>query len=87
MHLKVFLKLKKTLKPSLLGKKKTKKKPQKTKKPTGLVFFEKKPGFFQPWLYLLAIVLNVYLVYIIKISENYGDVNKNSFWYINVNVP
>jgi hypothetical protein len=44
MHLKIFLKLKKTLKCSLLGKK-TQKKPQKTKKPTGLVFL-KKPGFF-----------------------------------------
>ncbi len=47
MHLKVFLKLKKTLKPSLLGKKKTKKpkkpknpkKPKKPKKTTGLGFF------------------------------------------------
>jgi hypothetical protein len=42
MHLKVFLKLKKTLKPSLLGKKtqkNTKKTHKKTKKPTGLVFF------------------------------------------------
>jgi hypothetical protein len=47
MHLKVFLKLKKTLKPSLLGKKTQKKqKTQKSpKKPTGLVFF-KNPGFF-----------------------------------------
>jgi hypothetical protein len=32
MHLKVFLKLKKTLKPSLLGKK-TQKNPKKTQKP------------------------------------------------------
>jgi hypothetical protein len=48
MHLKVFLKLKKTLKPSLLGKKKQKnpkkpKKPKKNKKKqkktTGLGFF------------------------------------------------
>jgi hypothetical protein len=56
MHLKVFLKLKKNLIPSLLGKK-TKKKPKnpkkhknqktqkKTKKPLGWFFF-KKPGFF-----------------------------------------
>jgi hypothetical protein len=44
MHLKVFLKLKKTLKLSLLGKyiKKSQKKP---KNPTGLVFFFK-PGLF-----------------------------------------
>jgi hypothetical protein len=55
MHLKVFLKLKKTLKPSLQGKKpkKTQKKPKnpknpkkpkkKTKKPTGLGFLKKNP--------------------------------------------
>jgi hypothetical protein len=60
MHSKVFVKLKKTLKPSRPGKK-TQKKPKKTqknpktpkktqKKPTGLVFFLKNPGFFQPWL-------------------------------------
>ena len=57
MHLKVFLKLKKPYKLSLLGKniiknpktqKKTKKQ-NKPKKPTGLVFF-KNPGFFQPCL-------------------------------------
>jgi hypothetical protein len=50
MHLKVFVKLKKTLKLSLLGKdKKAKKKTKKKqKKPTGLVFFFFKPGFFQP---------------------------------------
>jgi hypothetical protein len=61
MHLKVFLKLKKTLKPSLVGKKpqktaknpknpkKPKKTQKKTKKPTGLVFFL--TGFFPtlPW--------------------------------------
>jgi hypothetical protein len=43
MHLKVFLKLEKTLKSSLLGK--------KTKNnPLGWVFFRKNPGFFQPCL-------------------------------------
>ncbi len=43
MHLKVFLKLKKTIKPTLLGKKPPpKKKPKKNKKkPLGC--------FFQPW--------------------------------------
>jgi hypothetical protein len=69
MHLKVFVKLKKTLKTLCLGKKtqKNPKKPKKTqknpkkpkkpkktqkkpKKPTGLGFFFKNPGFFQPWL-------------------------------------
>jgi hypothetical protein len=60
MHLKVFLKLKKTLKPSLLGnktqknakkRKKNAKKPKKRKKKTtGLGFFLKNPGFFQPWV-------------------------------------
>ncbi len=54
MHLKVFVKLKKTLKPPRPGKKTQKnpkktKKPKKTqkkqKKPLGWVFF-KKPGFF-----------------------------------------
>jgi hypothetical protein len=53
MHLKVFLKLNKTLKPSLLGKKKqkkTKKKKQKKnhKKNTLGWFFFLKTGFFQP---------------------------------------
>ena len=54
MHLKVFLKLKKTLKPSLLGKKtqKTPKNPKKTQKtqknPLGWFFFFLNPGFFQP---------------------------------------
>ncbi len=60
MHLKVFVKLKETLKPSRLGKKtqKNPKKPKKPKKPknnqkkpkkpTGLGFFKKNPGFFQP---------------------------------------
>jgi hypothetical protein len=49
MHLKIFWKLNKTLKPSLLGKKPQKKpkKPKKTKKPTGLGL-KKKPGFFPP---------------------------------------
>jgi hypothetical protein len=50
MHLKVFLKLKETLKPSLLGKKtqKTRKNPKKHKKhkktqknPLGWFFFKK----------------------------------------------
>ncbi len=51
MHLKVFLKLKKTLKPSLLGKKhkKHKKNKKKQKNPTGLFFFFN-PSFFQPCL-------------------------------------
>ncbi len=57
MHLKVFVKLKKTLKPSRLGKKNQKKpkkpkKPKKTqknpKKPTGLVFFKKTRVFSNP---------------------------------------
>jgi UDP-N-acetylenolpyruvoylglucosamine reductase len=54
MHIKVFFKLKKTLKTLSSGqiykktKKKTKnpKKQKHTKKTTGLVF--KNPGFFQP---------------------------------------
>jgi hypothetical protein len=57
MHLKVFVKLKKTLKPSRLGKKTQKnpkkpKKPKKTqktpKKPTGLGFFKKTRVFSNP---------------------------------------
>ncbi len=44
MNLKVFVKLKKGLKTLSSGQK-TQKKP---KKPTGLGFFKKKPGFFQP---------------------------------------
>jgi hypothetical protein len=52
MHLKVFVKLKNTLKPSRLGKKpkktqKTQKNPKKTKKPHWAGFFLN-PGFFQP---------------------------------------
>jgi hypothetical protein len=54
MHLKVFVKLKKTLKTLSSGQKNPKKtkKPQKTKKPkktrwAGLK--KKKTGFFQPW--------------------------------------
>jgi hypothetical protein len=56
MHLKVFVKLKKTLKPSRLGKKtqknpKNPKKPKKTQKnPLGWVFL-KKPGFFPTLLF------------------------------------
>jgi hypothetical protein len=55
MHLRVFVKLKKTLKPSRLGKKtqkkpkktqKTQKKPKKPKKTHWAGFFLKKPGFF-----------------------------------------
>ncbi len=52
MHLKVFVKLKKTLKTLSSGQKtqktqkKTKKKQKKTKKPTGLVFLKNNPGFF-----------------------------------------
>jgi hypothetical protein len=65
MHSKVFEKLKKTLKPSLPGKKTQKnpkkpKKPKKTqknpKKPTGLGFFKKNPGFFQPCILYLHIL-------------------------------
>ncbi len=60
MHLKVFVKLKKTLKPYRLGKKtqKTQKNPKKPKKPKKnpkkpkkthwAGFFLKNPGFFQP---------------------------------------
>jgi hypothetical protein len=57
MHLKVFLKLKKTLKPSLLGKKKQqktkktkkpKKKPKKNKKTHWAVFFLKTRIFSNP---------------------------------------
>jgi hypothetical protein len=58
MHLKVFVKLKKALQTLSSGQKKTPKKtkkpkkPKKTKKkqkkPTGLGFFKKKPGLFQP---------------------------------------
>jgi hypothetical protein len=60
MHLKVFLKLKKNLKPSLLGKKtqknqkkqkktkKNKKKQKNLKKPTGLGFFKKTRVFSNP---------------------------------------
>ncbi len=47
MQLKVFLKLKKTLKPSLLGKK-TPKNPKNPRKPTGLVFFKKTRVFSNP---------------------------------------
>ncbi len=50
MHLKVFLKLKNPKNFLFWVKKppknKKNKKPKKTKKPTGLVFFIKKPGFF-----------------------------------------
>jgi hypothetical protein len=50
MHLKVFLKLKKALKPSLLGKKPQKtQKTQKNKKTHWAGFFlYKNPGFFHP---------------------------------------
>jgi hypothetical protein len=52
MHLKVFLKLKKTLKPSLLGKKTPQKKQKKTKPPpikkTGLGLFKKTWVFSNP---------------------------------------
>jgi hypothetical protein len=51
MHLKVFVKLKKTLK-TLSSRQKNPKKPKKTqknpKKPTGLGFFKKTQVFFQP---------------------------------------
>ncbi len=51
MHPKVFVKLKKNPKNPLVqakNPKKTKKPKKKNKKPTGLVFFSKNPGFFQP---------------------------------------
>jgi hypothetical protein len=54
MHLKVFVKLKKNPKNPLVWAKKPKKNPKnpknpkKPKKPTGLDFFKKNPGFFQP---------------------------------------
>jgi hypothetical protein len=53
MHLKVFLKLKTTLKTLSSGqiyekKPKNPKKPKKTKKNTGLGFFKKNRGCFQP---------------------------------------
>jgi hypothetical protein len=54
MNLEEFLKLKKTLKPSLLGKK-------NQKNPLGWFFF-KNPGFFQPCLeekFIFVGVLNV----------------------------
>ena len=55
MHSKVFVKLKKTLKPSRPGKKtpknpKNPKKPKKPKKTHWAGFFKKKTGFFQPCL-------------------------------------
>jgi hypothetical protein len=55
MHLKVFLKLKKTVKPSLLGNKTqiTQKEPKKPKKTHWVVFFKKKTGFF-PTLFKTA---------------------------------
>jgi hypothetical protein len=48
MHSKVFVKLKKTLKPSRPGKKtqKNPKKPKKPKKTHWAGFFKKKTGFF-----------------------------------------
>ncbi len=48
MHLKVFVKLKKNPKNPLVWAKKPKKKPKNPKKPTGLGFFFKKPGFSNP---------------------------------------
>jgi hypothetical protein len=59
MHLKVFVKLKKTLKTLSSGQKnlkkpkktqKIQKNPKKPKKPHWAGFFKKKPGFFQPWM-------------------------------------
>jgi hypothetical protein len=52
MHLKVFVKLKKTLSSGQKNPKKPKKTQKKNKKtqknPLGWVFFLKNPGFFQP---------------------------------------
>ncbi len=72
MHLKVFVKLKKTLK-TLSSAQKTKKKPKnqkKTKKPKKTHwagFFFLNPGFFQPWLIwtFTGLLLNQLLPYII----------------------
>ncbi len=54
MHLKVFLKLKKTLKLSLLGKKtqknQKKQKKKKKKKIYWAGFLQKNLVFFQPWV-------------------------------------
>jgi hypothetical protein len=60
MHLKVFSKLKKPYKLSLLGKKK----PKNPKKPTGLVFFY--PGFFQPCLHVARYVMTQQLVRLLE---------------------
>jgi hypothetical protein len=61
MHLKVFLKLKNP-KNSFLGKYiKKNKKPKKTKKPTGLVFFFNL-GFFQSCLHVARQVMTQQLV-------------------------
>jgi hypothetical protein len=78
MHLKVFVKLKKTQKTLPSGQKtqknpinpKNPKKNQKTqKKPTGLVFF-KKPGFFPT---LVIIVTNLLLCFLM-----FGTAKKNA---------
>jgi hypothetical protein len=59
MHLKVFLKLKKTPKNPLVWAKNPKKpkNPINPKKPTGLSF-KKKPGFFQPCRYRTYLKVN-----------------------------
>jgi hypothetical protein len=49
MHLKVFLKLKKNPKNPLVWAKKPIKTQKNPKKPTGLGFLKRNPGFFQPW--------------------------------------
>jgi len=56
MHLEVFLKMKKPLKLSLLGKYK-----KNPKKPTGLFFLSKKPGFFSNPAWPGGRVLRLYL--------------------------
>jgi hypothetical protein len=48
MHLKVFVKLKRTLKTLSSGQKNPKN-PKKPKKTHRAGFFYKNPGFFQPW--------------------------------------
>jgi hypothetical protein len=69
MHLKAFVKLKKTLKTPLSGQKtqKNPKNPKNPKKPTGLGFFLKKPGFF-PTLLTVGLKYVAYSNFIPKIT-------------------
>jgi hypothetical protein len=64
MHPKVFVKLKKTLSSEQKNPKKPKKpkkKQKNPKKPTGLVFFLKNPGFFQPCFLYLCFYLKFFI--------------------------